>query len=114
MARVLRKKRSEALRWEIQSVWGGRSELAGRLGLPQLVGQLLYNRGISEAEEARRFLQPSLSDLIEPQAMRGMGPAVKRIREAIQNQEKIVIYGDYDVDGIVGTAILWRCFSSTG
>ncbi|MBN2211137.1 MAG: single-stranded-DNA-specific exonuclease RecJ, partial [Sedimentisphaerales bacterium] len=100
--------------WRVAAVWEGREELAKQLHVPRLVAQLLYNRGIRTAEEGRRFLQPSLSDLIEPDRMGGMAAAVKRIHQALQNNEKIVLYGDYDVDGITGVAILWRCLKLMG
>ncbi len=100
--------------WRVAPLWNGRSELAKQLRVSELVAQLLYNRGIRSAEEGRKFLQPSLSDLIEPEQMPGIAAAVKRIHQALQKNEKIVLYGDYDVDGITGVAILWRCLKLMG
>jgi len=100
--------------WTILPPWDGTNELARELHIPPLAAQLLYNRGIGDAAAGRRFLQPSLADLIDPEAFTQIDAAVKRIRQALDRQEKIVIYGDYDVDGIVGTAILWRCFQLAG
>jgi len=108
------KSKSEQIRWDIKPSWPERCHLADRLGVPELIAQLLYNRGLSDPDRARAFLQPSLSDLIEPDAFTGIPAAVKRIRRAIAEHEKIVIYGDYDVDGIVAVAILWRCLKLAG
>ena len=62
----------------------------------------------------RWFLQPSMNNLIEPGRLSGMAAAVKRIREAMRDAEKIVLYGDYDVDGIAGVSILWQCLKLAG
>jgi single-stranded-DNA-specific exonuclease len=72
-----------------------------------IVRQLLYNRGIHTAEAAEAFLHPSLENTYDPRLMKGIDIAVDRIRYAIQQHEKIAIYGDYDVDGVSGTAILY-------
>jgi len=71
-----------------------------------ILARLLWNRGVRDADEAQRFLACRLNDLTPPDAFRAMPQAVARIREALRNQEKIAIFGDYDVDGISGTAIL--------
>jgi len=100
--------------WQIQSVWPQRNELAKKLRISGLIAQLLYNRGIANFDAAQKFLQPSLQDLIEPEQLHGIPQAVQRIRRAIRAQEKIVLYGDYDVDGIAGVAILWQCLQRAG
>ncbi len=109
-----KKNRSASCQWVIRPAWPGRKTLAQEGRFPELIGQLLYNRGIENAEAARKYLQPSLSDLVEPQKLQGIAPAVRRIREAMGRREKIVIYGDYDVDGITAAAILWDCFRLAG
>lgn len=69
--------------------------------------QLLYNREIEiEEEEIKKFLHPSWQDLHDPFLMKGMEEAVERILKAISNKEKILIYGDYDVDGVSATVLL--------
>ncbi len=81
---------------------------------PPLLRQLLYNRNICTQEEAEQFLNPSLSHTHDPLIMKGMDAAVDRIRFAIQRGEKIAIYGDYDVDGVTGTALLFDFLNSVG
>ncbi len=74
--------------------------------------QLLFNRGIKDAKEAEDFLDPKYDRLHDPFLMKGMEETVKRIQTALENKEKVVIYGDYDVDGITATAILHDTFSA--
>jgi len=114
MDKILMRRKTESAEWFLKPVWNQRRLLAEHLGISDLMAQLLYNRGISEPEQARKFLQPALNDLIDPSQMSGIAVAVKRIRQAVSRGEKIVLYGDYDVDGITGVAILWRCFHLAG
>lgn len=80
--------------------------------LPDPVARLLYNRGLTEGEDIRRFLKNDLSEnLHDPFLLRDMDKAVSRIEKAIQGKEKITIYGDYDVDGITSTVILYQYLS---
>jgi len=88
------RRKSQVASWQLMPPWQDRKKLADKLHVPQLICQLLYNRGISREAEARQFLQPSLSDLIDPQKLTGIKPAVKRIREALSQDQKIVLYGD--------------------
>jgi len=85
-------------------------------GLPTsaLTAQLLVNRDISDVEEARRFLDPRLSDLKSPFLLKGMTEAVERILKALDDQEPIVVWGDYDVDGVTSTTLLMRFFRDAG
>lgn len=80
--------------------------LAKELNISPLIAQLLINREITDLHQAKVFLSAALSDLHSPFLMKDMKEAVQRIGEALKRREKIVIYGDYDVDGITGTAIL--------
>ncbi len=74
---------------------------------PELLGQLLFTRGIETREEAEKFLNPDYyRDLHDPFEMKNMNRAVDRILKAIENNEKIVIYSDYDADGIPGAVVL--------
>lgn len=75
---------------------------------------ILLNRNIQKEEELVHFLYDDLKNLSDPFLMEGMEQAVDRLLRAVQNREKIVIYGDYDVDGITSTAILYRCLSGLG
>src|SRR3984885_5946943 len=74
-------------------------------GLPVLA-DLLVTRGIDEPEAAARFLAPALADLHDPLLMSGMKPAIDRLEGALERKEKILIYGDYDVDGTTAIVIL--------
>ncbi len=80
--------------------------LSPQLGISPLLSQLLASRNIKTPEEAEIFLSPKLSNLHSPFLMKDMEKAVERICEAVKCQEEIVLYGDYDVDGITGTSIL--------
>lgn len=75
---------------------------------PSLVSRLLAARGITDPECVRRFCEPKLSDLHDPGLLPGIDVAVARLALAIARREKIAIYGDYDVDGITATAILFH------
>ena len=77
--------------------------LSKRLGLPPIIATILMNRDIDEPEN---FINPTEESLLDPFLMLGMEKAVKRILTALENNEKIAIYGDYDVDGITSTAIM--------
>jgi len=82
------------------------STLANDLGCPQAIAALLYARGICDPEQAKRFLNPTLDDLHDPNLMLGMVSAVDRIRTAVATGQSILIYGDYDVDGTTATVLL--------
>ncbi|NAS12450.1 single-stranded-DNA-specific exonuclease RecJ [Poritiphilus flavus] len=81
-------------------------KLATELNVEPLVAQLLLQRGIDSYDEARKFFRPRLSDLHDPFLMQDMDRAVDRIRKAIENEENILVYGDYDVDGTCAVALL--------
>src|SRR5947209_3175681 len=87
---------------------------AERLGLPEIVGRLLAQRGVGLAE-APSFLAPRLREqLPDPAHLRDMLPAVARLVRAIRDGETIVVFGDYDVDGATSAALLLRFFASVG
>src|SRR5436190_4882730 len=90
------------------------SRLASELGVSALVASLLVSRGYDDKEGAHAFLNPSLSQLHDPSLMLGMSAAVERLLHAIDNQQPILIYGDYDVDGTTGTAVLLRALNMLG
>jgi single-stranded-DNA-specific exonuclease len=82
------------------------SMLAERLSLSQVVARLLVQRGISRAEAAEEFLRPRLAQLDNPFAMANLEAAVERIEQAIETKESVVVFGDYDVDGVTSTVQL--------
>ncbi len=73
---------------------------------PSIVSRILWKRGLRTDEEVRKFMEPSLDDLHNPLLMAGMSDAVERLGRAIKNQEKVLLYGDYDVDGTTSIVIL--------
>lgn len=81
--------------------------------IPRVISTILLNRGI-ESEEVMPYLKKSMADIINPSLMRDMDKAVERIEKAIKNKEKIAVYGDYDVDGITSTALLYDFLESLG
>jgi single-stranded-DNA-specific exonuclease len=97
--------------WFFRPVKGDLNEMLSRdLDIHPLVAMVLTNRGLEDPEEIHNFLYPKLSDLRDPFTMGGMEQAVERTLEAISRNEKIVIYGDYDVDGITSIALLSDVF----
>jgi single-stranded-DNA-specific exonuclease len=88
--------------------------LAGVLGVPAIVAQLLLNRGLAEEELARRFLDAPLAGLHPPDLLPGVAAAADRILAAARAGRRICVYGDYDVDGVTGTAILVHCLRLLG
>ncbi|MHC4552246.1 MAG: single-stranded-DNA-specific exonuclease RecJ [Planctomycetota bacterium] len=100
--------------WKVAPSSDQADALATSLKVSPLLAQVLINRQLHEAESARLFLTPKLTDLIEPERMGGMAPAVERVRQAVEKGETISIYGDYDVDGITSTAILWHLLEMLG
>jgi single-stranded-DNA-specific exonuclease len=85
--------------------------LSRSLRVGPIVAQLLLNRQQAEAPQAERFLTCPLNGLLEPELLPGVNAAVDRLMLAIQEQKKICVYGDYDVDGVTATAILLTCLT---
>ena len=84
--------------------------LARTVGLPDLVARVLLARNVDDPDKVRSFLKPDLGSLHDPFLFKDMEPAVDRIRHALRRQEKILIHGDYDVDGISATILLTKFF----
>jgi single-stranded-DNA-specific exonuclease len=82
------------------------AKLTSELKGDEVVARLLLNRGYHTYEEAKKFFNPKLEDLLDPMLMKDMDRAVARLEEAIDNEEKILIYGDYDVDGTTSVALV--------
>jgi len=81
--------------------------LATEVGIDRVLAELLVKRGVSTFEEARAFFRPSLENLHDPFLMKDMDKAVERLHKAIQTKEKILVYGDYDVDGTTAVALMY-------
>lgn len=91
------------------------SKLAAEVGISELTAKVLVHRGITAAVDAEKFLNPETAqEFYDPFTMRGMDEAVDRILAAIDDGEKICVYGDYDVDGMAGTALLTRALKNFG
>lgn len=82
------------------------NNLAKELGIPRILAQVLINRGINSIQDAEKFLKPRLADLLSPWQLKDMDQAVERTIEAAKRKEKVLIFGDYDVDGITSVALL--------
>jgi single-stranded-DNA-specific exonuclease len=87
-------------------------DLAKELGIPKLLSRILLNRGICDFDEARTFFRPDLEQLHDPFLMRDMDKAVERLYHALHKGEKILIFGDYDVDGVSGSSLLYLILSA--
>jgi single-stranded-DNA-specific exonuclease len=90
------------------------ANLAASLGIQALTARVLIHRGFADPISARRFQTPTLQHLHDPHLLTGMREAVDRLRAAIQTHEKILIYGDYDVDGTVSVVILKKAIELAG
>lgn len=84
------------------------TSLMEALQLERTLATILIQRGIKDFDEARAFFRPSLEDLHDPFTMKNLPEAVKRLQEAFSNQEKILLFGDYDVDGTTAVAVLYN------
>lgn len=82
--------------------------MSRELGISPILGQLLVDRGITGTQQAEKFFRPQLSDLLDPFLFRDMEVAVRRINEALGRKEKIMVYGDYDVDGVTAVALVYK------
>ena len=102
-------------RWRFRPFDADRVAELGRVaGVPPLIAQLLMNRGVVDPAGVAGFFDTRLTGLHDPETLPGVVEAAARIVEAIRTHQKIVIYGDYDVDGVCGTSILWACLNLAG
>ncbi len=90
------------------------NEISNKYNITKLLAQILVNRGITEEKEIRTFLEPTRNDFYDPFLLPDMEKAVDRIIEAINNQEKVMIFGDYDVDGITSVTVLKKFLKERG
>jgi len=100
--------------WIVHPPWDRCREAAVRWNVPPLVAQLLFNRGIDLGADPAAFLAPKLTDLLPPEALPGAREAAALLARAVAEGRRIVLYGDYDVDGMTGVAILWRVLQAAG
>ncbi len=90
------------------------NDFSKELGTSKILAQILINRGISSIKEAQEFLNPSCKDLYDPFLFCDMHKAVDLIKRAIKNKDKILIFGDYDVDGITALTLLYDTLTNLG
>src|SRR5579859_7639429 len=102
-------------RWLLREIDASAAASFGsQLGIGPVAARVLYGRGFHDPAAARVFLHPSLDDLLDPLTMLGMPQAVERLRAAIRAGEKILIYGDYDVDGTTSVVVLKKAIELAG
>ena len=101
--------------WNVKKGTGDiRKTFSSELKISEITAQLLSNRGINDIKEAGEFLACSLSSCHDPFLLKDMDRAVGRIRKAIERKEKMLVYGDYDVDGMTSVAILKQALTNLG
>ena len=84
------------------------NELSKALGISPVLGKLLVDRDIHTPEEAKKFFRPQLIHLLDPFLFKDMDIAVNRLNEALGRKERILVYGDYDVDGCTAVALVYK------
>jgi single-stranded-DNA-specific exonuclease len=110
-----RTERGGRFRWLLRNIDARAAASFGSLlGIGPVAARVLYGRGYRDPDAARLFLHPSLDNLHDPLTMLGMPRAVERIRAAIGGREKILIYGDYDVDGTTSVVVLKKAIELAG
>ena len=99
-------------KWNYQPITSEQAEisqtLVQELGISPILGRLLVQRGITRVHDARKFFRPQLPDLHDPFLMKDMDIAVERLNKAMGKKERILIYGDYDVDGTTAVALVYK------
>ena len=96
-------------RWKIREVYDDYTvkSLADSLNISEILARLLIQRGITNFSQAKNFFRPSLESLHDPFLMNGMESATYRVIKALTENQLIMVYGDYDVDGTCSTALLY-------
>ncbi|WP_295234816.1 single-stranded-DNA-specific exonuclease RecJ [Veillonella sp.] len=108
-------RQSKAKRWRLASGdEQAEQALVRHLGVYPVVAKLLVNRGIDTVAAGQDFLYGTVNDLLDPYDLKGMAEAVPLIQTAIEEQQRIVVYGDYDVDGITATSLMYRFLTRCG
>ncbi|RKX18323.1 MAG: single-stranded-DNA-specific exonuclease RecJ, partial [Candidatus Zixiibacteriota bacterium] len=88
--------------------------ISDSLGLDKIIVKILFNRQINTPDAIKQFLEPKLEDLGDPFSLKSMDEAIDRILTALRENEKIMVYGDYDVDGITATSLLYLVLNKLG
>ena len=101
-------------KWMVRNVKFNTAKLAEDLGVSEVVAKLLVNRDIYKLDTAKEFLDSSIDNLYNGLDMLGMSGAVELMKNSINNNEKILIVGDYDVDGVISTYVLYTAISKCG
>ena len=103
-------------RWDVEPVDEDLSEaMSKELDIHPIISKMLIRRGVKEIRKAPPFpLNPSLADLNDPFLLDGMETAVQRIRKALRDKEPILVYGDYDVDGVSSTCLMLKTLRRLG
>lgn len=101
-------------RWMLKQCRANIKELSQKTGISEIIISILLNRGIKTGEEIIRFMNPKLENLHNPMIMKDMDKGTDIIKGAIEQGRKIVVYGDYDCDGIISTYILYSALSRAG
>jgi len=89
-------------------------ELSRSLNLPSIIVKILVNRGLDSVKEIENFIDPTMGDLSDPFELPDMGKAVERIVDALRDNERIMVYGDYDVDGITASSLMFLILNKLG
>ncbi len=101
-----------AHKWNYQPITPEQAEISQRLakelGISPILGKLLVERGITNPQEAKKFFRPQLPDLHDPFLMKDMDIAVERLNKAMGKKERIMVYGDYDVDGTTSVSLVYK------
>lgn len=106
---------SATTRWRLLPHDPGQVQaLSQGAGVSSIVALLLINRGVTEPSRARAFLEAKLNHLEDPENLPGAPEAADRINRAVRSGRGIIVYGDYDVDGVCGTSVLWSCLKLAG
>ncbi|MEE9543136.1 MAG: single-stranded-DNA-specific exonuclease RecJ, partial [Thermodesulfobacteriota bacterium] len=102
-------------RWSVRSANENLQErFVEELNILPLTAQLLINRGFVDIDKAFSFLKPDINTLHDPMLLKDMDKAVKRLARALEDNEKVAVCGDYDVDGTTATALLKLFFTEVG
>ena len=102
-------------KWQISETDEAKvQEIIEKYKINKLLATILVHRGIIKKEDIQLFLEPTRNDFHDPYLMKDMEIAVERIIKAIENKEKVIIYGDYDVDGITSTTVLKKFLKDVG
>ncbi|MBB1095316.1 single-stranded-DNA-specific exonuclease RecJ [Limosilactobacillus sp. BG-MG3-A] len=103
-------------KWELADTASSATidNLEKRLGISKILATLLAQQGITSTEQAKKFFEPSIEDIHDPRLLNDVDKAVERIEQAVERQEQITVYGDYDADGITSTALMYETLLSVG